>query len=144
MYIKEGWIFLVIKFPTAPSYLNIMVTRRPLHRVGGKWPRPPAAARYYRGKNRIKSSVCFFGYKYADSNIWEYFLNMHLPNIDKGYVQYIPKIPGGIVGNLSQSADSLFRTLIAAKGAQFLASCRLSPRGPYFYPKFGQHSAAIS
>ena len=107
-------------------------------------PPDPAAARYYRGKNRIKSSVCFFGYKYADSNIWEYFLNMHLPNIDKGYVQYIPKIPGGIVGNLSQSADSLFRTLIAAKGAQFSVPFQSSARRPYFYSQFGTSTAAIS
>ena len=47
------------------------------------------------------------------------------------------------MGNLSQSGDALFGTLIAAKDAPFLASFRPSARCPYFYPKFGQSSAAI-
>ena len=57
----------------------------------------------------------------------------------------LPKISGkSRVVDLPPSGETLFRTLIAAKNAPFSASFRPSPRGPDFYPKFGQSSAAIS
>ena len=46
--------------------------------------------------------------------------------------------------DLPPSGETLSRTLIAAKNSPFSASFRQSPRGPDFYPKFGQFPAAIS
>ena len=46
--------------------------------------------------------------------------------------------------NISPSAETLFRTLIAAKDAPFSAPFRPSPRCPDFYPEFGQSPDAIS
>ena len=48
------------------------------------------------------------------------------------------------MGDLPPSGEILFLTLIEDKDATFSASFRPSPRGPDFYPKFGQYPAAIS
>ena len=47
------------------------------------------------------------------------------------------------MGDLSQSGEALFGTLIADKDSTFSASPRPSTHCPYFYPKFGQSSDAI-
>ena len=49
-----------------------------------------------------------------------------------------------ILGNLSPSVETLFRTLIGGKNAPFPAPLRPSSRGPDFYPKFGRSPSAIS
>ena len=48
------------------------------------------------------------------------------------------------MGNLSSHEEAPFRTLIAAKNSPFSAQYQASPRRPYFNPKFGESSAAIS